>query len=683
MAYLGAEPVPGQNREVDDISSGFNGSTTAFTLQVESQNVSPESANNILVSIAGVLKNPNTDYTINASTITFTSAPTSGQAFFGLILGAGINTSTVADGSITQAKLADQSITNAKLNNSAAIAGTKISPDFGSQTIVTTGSASVSGDLDVAADIRHIGDTNTKIAFGTDTIDLRTGGASRLQCTDSGVDVTGNITATGGEGASAVINLIADEGDDNGDGWKIQSEQDENDLTFKSNISGSYVDKLKLKSNGQLEVQGNLSVSGTITPTGNVVIPDTIVHDGDSNTKIRFPAADTFAVETAGNERFRINVDGRVLLGTTAAPSLSGRLNLFGTDDSGSAASLRRGSANADGPQLHFVKSRNTTDGSHTLVQNDDVLGRINFAGNDGQGPEFGARISAEVDHDAGGNDMPTRLVFSVTPNGSDTLAEIVKIREDGRIDLGVSGPASRIDAKSTSGVLKVEADPGNNFGSSEIEFFVDNSEIMNIKAGTNPYVGVGRSGAQGTEKFGVEANGTNVCFFGSQSSGTFVTLTLLNKRATGSTEGEQISFLDTNGTQRGKITNGTSSTSYHTSSDYRLKENEVLISDGIERIKQLKPYKFNWKNKPDITVDGFFAHEVENIVVDCVDGTKDRVVTEEDHNKGDYLDKEINTEIHQMMDHSKLVPLLTAALKDAITKIETLETKVAALEAA
>ena len=55
MAYIGAEPVPGQNREVDDISSGFNGNATAFTLQVSSVNVSPESANNIIVSLSYIL----------------------------------------------------------------------------------------------------------------------------------------------------------------------------------------------------------------------------------------------------------------------------------------------------------------------------------------------------------------------------------------------------------------------------------------------------------------------------------------------------------------------------------------------------------------------------------------------------------------------------------------------------
>ena len=128
MAYIGPEPSPGQNREVDDISSGFNGSTTAFTLQVNSLNTSPESANNILVSVGGIIQNPGTDYTINASTITFTTAPASGLSFMGLILGAGVDTATVGD----------QVITNAKISNSAGIAGSKIAPDFSSVNAVTT-----------------------------------------------------------------------------------------------------------------------------------------------------------------------------------------------------------------------------------------------------------------------------------------------------------------------------------------------------------------------------------------------------------------------------------------------------------------------------------------------------------------------------------------------------------------
>ena len=125
-----------------------------------------------------------------------------------------------------------------------------------------------------------------------------------------------------------------------------------------------------------------------------------------------------------------------------------------------------------------------------------------------------------------------------------------------------------------------------------------------------------------------------------------------------------------------GTITTSASSTAYNTSSDYRLKENEVAISDGITRLKTLKPYRFNWKVDPDTKVDGFFAHEV-TAVPEAVTGTKDQVSTDENGAipKGE--------PIYQGIDQSKLVPLLTAALQEEIAKREALEARVAALEAA
>ena len=72
MGYIGPQPKIGQNREMDDISSGFNGSTTDFTIQVGGSNASPGSANNIIVSVNNVVLNPNTAYTVNGSTLTFT-----------------------------------------------------------------------------------------------------------------------------------------------------------------------------------------------------------------------------------------------------------------------------------------------------------------------------------------------------------------------------------------------------------------------------------------------------------------------------------------------------------------------------------------------------------------------------------------------------------------------------------
>ena len=120
-------------------------------------------------------------------------------------------------------------------------------------------------------------------------------------------------------------------------------------------------------------------------------------------------------------------------------------------------------------------------------------------------------------------------------------------------------------------------------------------------------------------------------------------------------------------GTHVGNISVGSSSTSFNTSSDYRLKENVTAISDGITRLKTLKPYRFNFKVDKDTTVDGFLAHEV-TAVPEAITGTKDEVDSDK-------------KPVYQGIDQSKLVPLLTAALQEAIAKIETLETKIAALE--
>ena len=110
------------------------------------------------------------------------------------------------------------------------------------------------------------------------------------------------------------------------------------------------------------------------------------------------------------------------------------------------------------------------------------------------------------------------------------------------------------------------------------------------------------------------------------------------------------------------------SAASYNSSSDYRLKENVVDLNGAITRVKQLAPKRFNFIADADTTVDGFLAHEAQTVVPEAVTGTHNEVDSD-------------NNPVYQGIDQSKLVPLLTAALQEAIAKIETLETKVAALE--
>ena len=126
----------------------------------------------------------------------------------------------------------------------------------------------------------------------------------------------------------------------------------------------------------------------------------------------------------------------------------------------------------------------------------------------------------------------------------------------------------------------------------------------------------------------------------------------------------------------------------YNSTSDYRLKENVINLTGAIDRVKQLKPKRFNFIKDPGNTIDGFMAHEVSSVVPNAVIGEKDATMTTY-YDEGDTIpdgkvigDVKENAAIDpQSMDDSRLVPLLTAALQEAITEIETLKTKVAALE--
>jgi len=107
VAYLGVQPTIGQYRKLDDISSGFNGATATFNLTVSGQAVTAGSAQQLMVSLGGVIQNPGTDYTVSTNTITFTTNPASGLDFFAILMGQPLNVGTPGDSTVTSAKLTD------------------------------------------------------------------------------------------------------------------------------------------------------------------------------------------------------------------------------------------------------------------------------------------------------------------------------------------------------------------------------------------------------------------------------------------------------------------------------------------------------------------------------------------------------------------------------------------------
>ena len=150
------------------------------------------------------------------------------------------------------------------------------------------------------------------------------------------------------------------------------------------------------------------------------------------------------------------------------------------------------------------------------------------------------------------------------------------------------------------------------------------------------------------------------------------------------STAGNIVRFYYNNTTQVGNINVTSTATAYNTSSDYRLKENVVPMTGSIDRLKELKPSKFNFIADADTTVDGFLAHEAGEVVPECVSGEKDAMMDEEYEVTPAVMDGEtVVTEAvmgtrsvpdYQGIDQSKLVPLLVASLQEAIARIEVLE---------
>ena len=405
----------------------------------------------------------------------------------------------------------------------------------------------------------------------------------------------------------------------------------------------------------------------------------------------------------------KLTADGKFLLGHSATFG-SGEMQIF--HDSQYLLDVSQFSADANGPIQSFYKSRNATIGSATIVQDGDSLGKIRFLGNDGANSRTAAEITSEVDGTPGTNDMPGRLLIRTTSDGGQTTYDALTITNEGKVHTNYGTQSLghlvvRPRSNNETAILALERYDSNGA--------MENGEIMgqlDFCGNDNNYVGGAQTArvsirgvAQNTSsaarmEFHVGHNLTGIAeamriiadrsvYIGTtsqiSSAGTngaeFYAGNASELRCgiNGTGNSTQIRFYNDNGEVGSIKTNG-SATTYNTSSDYRLKENAAAITDGIVRVKTLKPYRFNFKSDAGKTVDGFFAHEV-TAVPEAISGTKDQVATADDVKVGNGTT--VGDPLYQSIDQSKIVPLLTAALQEAIAKIKTLETKVAALESA
>jgi len=366
----------------------------------------------------------------------------------------------------------------------------------GNLTGTASNASGATGDFSIADKIVHTGDTNTALRFpAADTFTIETAGSERVRVTSAGnVNFLGSLVNVNATGVSSFVQLDVSTGGLDVDG---QTDLDEVVVAGASTFTGAVkidgaldigtagvdidgqtdLDELQvagvstfsakavfntaypsIDADNEIQVGtaiqlgkagvvtattfvGNLTgdVTGTASnasgATGDFSIADKIVHTGDTDTAIRFPAANTFSVETAGSERLRVGALGVVAIGTHEGTTINfaaAQTQIFGTVGD-RILSLMYTQANASGPQLNFAKGRDLDNSASTAVNSGDLLGSLHFAGADGSDfNSVGAEIVVKVDGSPGSDDMPGRIEFKTTANGESTTTERLRISADG-----------------------------------------------------------------------------------------------------------------------------------------------------------------------------------------------------------------------------------------------------------
>jgi len=375
---------------------------------------------------------------------------------------------------------------------------------------------------------------------------------------------------------------------------------------------------------------------------------------------------------------------------------------------------------NAPLDKVHIYEDVNSATATQLLLQNEGagnhaagIAFQVSSSGETtGFAPKAGIVFERQLANGRGSLKFFNDIVDDA--NGFSATDEVMRITSAGYVGIGTSSPLTNLvtvgttmatsqafvgsvsDTSYSGGIINlsnssrsigITSDPTNAGAGSILNFSVDGTERMRLTSGGDLLLNTTTASVQDADAVGIVPTVGRIYLNTTDESG----LIFLNQSYNDTVARYQILFYRSEAFV-GSITSSSTSTAYNTTSDYRLKENLNAISNGIDRVKQLNPLRFNFIANPEKTVDGFLAHEVDSIVPEAITGAKDATKEEEYEVTPAVLDDDGNvvTEAvmgtrtvpdYQGIDQSKLVPLLTAALQEAITKIEALEARVTALE--
>ena len=172
MPYIGNQPAIGTYKKLDSIASGFNGSTAAFALASGGVSVVPDHARQCIISVGGVIQEPEEAFTVSGSTITFTGNPPSGASFFGIVLGDTFDIGQPSDGTVTASSIATGGLGTAALADASVTAAKVAANGLGANTFAakSVGTAAIADAAITGAKVAAAGLAANTLASGAVTI---------------------------------------------------------------------------------------------------------------------------------------------------------------------------------------------------------------------------------------------------------------------------------------------------------------------------------------------------------------------------------------------------------------------------------------------------------------------------------------------------------------------------------